>query len=73
MFWNDHHPPHFHAFYGDEEALVDIASLSLFAGHLAPRALGLVMEWATPHQRDLLGNWRRAGEQEPLERIEPLR
>jgi hypothetical protein len=57
MFWNDHHPPHFHAFYGDEEALVDITSLSLFAGHLTPRALGLVMEWSALHQRDLLGNW----------------
>ena len=73
MLWNDHHPPHFHAFYGDEEVLVDTTSLSLFAGHLTPRALGLVMEWAALHQRELLDNWRRAAEQEPLERIEPLR
>jgi hypothetical protein len=32
MFWDDHNPPHFHAFYGDEQALIDINSLSVFAG-----------------------------------------
>lgn len=26
MFWDDHKPPHFHAFYGDEQALIDINS-----------------------------------------------
>lgn len=44
MFWDDHAPPHFHAFYEDELALVDITTLSVFAGHLPPRALGLVIE-----------------------------
>ncbi|WP_414717312.1 DUF4160 domain-containing protein [Telluribacter sp.] len=27
MFYNDHAPPHFHAEYGDEEALFDIINL----------------------------------------------
>jgi hypothetical protein len=27
MFGDDHKPPHFHAFYGDEQALIDINSL----------------------------------------------
>jgi hypothetical protein len=26
MFWEDHSPPHFHAIYGNHEALVDIRS-----------------------------------------------
>lgn len=73
MFWDDHNPPHFHAFYAGEEALIDITSLSVFAGHLSPRALGLVIEWTTLHQQDLLDDWRRAEEQRPLESIEPLR
>lgn len=72
MFWDDHNPPHFHALYGDEEGLVDIIHLSLFAGHLPPRALGLVIEWATLHQRDLLDDWHRAQELEPLAKIDPL-
>ena len=73
MFWEDHNPPHFHAFYADEHALVDINTLSLFAGRLSPRALGLVVEWATLHQQELLEDWHRAESQEPLQRIEPLR
>jgi len=73
MFWDDHNPPHFHAFYAGEMALIDINTLSLFAGRLSPRALGLVIEWATVHQQELLQDWHRAQRQESIERIEPLR
>ena len=73
MYWDDHNPPHFHAFYAGEQALVDINSLSLFAGGLSPRAFGLVMEWATLHQQELLADWHRAQDQGSLEKIEPLR
>ena len=72
MFWDDHNPPHFHAFYAGEEALIEIHSLSVFAGHLSPRALGLVAEWAAVHQQDLLDDWHRAEGRAPLEKIEPL-
>ena len=73
MYWDDHNPPHFHAFYAGEQALVDITTLSLFAGRLSPRALGLVVEWANLHQEELLADWRRAQGQEPLNAIAPLR
>lgn len=72
MFWDEHNPPHFHAFYSGDEVLIDIRSLSIFAGRLAPRALGLVIEWATLHQQELLRAWERAQRQESLERIAPL-
>jgi hypothetical protein len=73
MFFDDHNPPHFHALYGEYEVLVDINSFAVFAGHLPPRALGLVIEWATLHQDELLNNWERAQVQESLSKIEPLR
>ena len=72
MYWEDHTPPHFHAFYAGEQALIDIRTLSLFAGQLQPRALGLVIEWANLHQQELLADWRRAQGQEPLKKIAPL-
>ena len=72
MFWNDHNPPHFHAFYGDEQALIEIDSLSVFAGRLPPRVLGLVIEWATLHRQELLDDWHRGRTNESLLRIEPL-
>lgn len=72
MFFEDHNPPHFHAEYGDAEALIDVHNLSVFAGRLSPRAIGLVIEWATLHQGELLDDWRRAQAGRPLQRIDPL-
>ena len=72
MFWDDHPPPHFHAFYGDQQALIDIQTLSVFAGRLSPRALGLVIEWATLHQQELMENWRRTEALEALRPVDPL-
>ena len=72
MFFEDHNPPHFHAQYGELEVLIDINTFAVFAGHLPPRALGLVIEWATQHQDELLNNWEKARAQKSLSKIEPL-
>jgi len=72
MFVDDHNPPHFHAIYGEHEALVEIRGLSIFAGRLPPRVLGLVMEWATLHQEELIEDWNHAQSHNPLARIAPL-
>ncbi len=53
MFFSDHNPPHFHAEYAGEEALVGITTLGIIAGKLPARATGLVMEWATIHNAEL--------------------
>ena len=73
MFFDEHNPPHFHASYGEEEALIEIQTPRVFAGHLSPRALGLVIEWATLHQAELLADWNRAQNHQTLIKIEPLR
>ena len=44
IYYNDHPPPHFHAVYGNYSVLITIDDLSVFAGFLPPRALGLVIE-----------------------------
>ena len=72
MFFDDHNPPHFHADYGGDEALVDIRNLSVFAGRLPPRVMGLVIEWATLHREELFVDWERAREQQRLLEIDPL-
>lgn len=73
MYWRDHAPPHFHAIYGGDEAEIAIDDLSVLAGRLPPRALGLVMEWASQHQDDLRRVWEQARNHEPLDKIEPLK
>ena len=73
MFFDDHNPPHFHASYGEEEALIEIRTLTVFAGQLPPRVLGLVIEWATLHQQELMGDWQRGQNKQSLVKIAPLR
>ena len=50
MNYNDHSPPHFHVRYGNRKALVAIDTLGLIRGHLPPRVLGFVVEWASQHR-----------------------
>jgi hypothetical protein len=72
MFFEDHNPPHFHAYYAEHEALIDIHNLSIFAGRLPPRVIGLVIEWASIYQKELLDNWARAQRHQAVFTIAPL-
>ena len=67
MFFDDHNPPHFRAEYVESLALIDIRTLAIFAGRLPPRAMGLVIEWATLHRQELLADWERARAQQELQ------
>jgi mRNA deadenylase 3'-5' endonuclease subunit Ccr4 len=73
IFYREHQPPHFHAVYGEYEALVAIDTLALLRGHLPPRAAGLVAEWATIHQEELKKVWQQAVDHQQLDKIEPLK
>ena len=66
MFYRDHNPPHFHAFYGEYQALIDIQKNEILSGSLPPRVLGIVVEWTALHQLELLENWERAKRQEAI-------
>ncbi len=72
MHYRDHAPPHFHARYGDEAAIVEIGRPGVLAGWLPPRAMGMLLEWAALHREELLANWALARDDAPLRRIEPL-
>lgn len=72
MYFADHAPPHFHAYYGGSEALVEIATLSVIAGKLPPRAMGLVAEWASNHQQELQAAWDLASNLQNPGVVEPL-
>jgi hypothetical protein len=72
MYFADNLPPHFHAEYGEYEALVSIEELKVIAGSLPSRAFGLVREWALLHGAELAALWEKSQRLEPLTRIEPL-
>ncbi|MFM7456254.1 MAG: DUF4160 domain-containing protein [Vulcanococcus sp.] len=71
MFYRDHSPPHFHARYGEAEALIEIESGAV-EGALPLKALKLVEAWRLLRIRQLRANWKRCLQQEALEPIAPL-
>ena len=43
MYFNEHHPPHFHAEYNECKAAIEIKSLGLMKGKLPPKVMSLVV------------------------------
>jgi hypothetical protein len=72
MHFNDQAPPHFHAEYGGEDAVIEIGTLAVRRGRLPRRVFALVVEWAILHCEALSADWERARQGLPLEKIEPL-
>jgi len=72
MYYDDHNPPHFHAIYGDNKAVIAIGDLAILEGDLPPKAVGLVMEWAKAHKGELMKEWELARQSKTLFPIDPL-
>jgi len=71
MFYRDHEPAHFHAFYGEFEITVEIES-GVVSGRFPQRALAHVLEWHSLHRQELGENWKLTRERKPLKSILPL-
>ena len=52
--------------------IFSIKELALLEGKLPPKVLGLVIEWASQHQDELLEDWKLAKKLEALKPIKPL-
>lgn len=72
MYFDDHNPPHFHAIYAEDEAQIGIDPIVVLEGQLPNRAASMIFEWAALHQQELMHNWHRLRNDQPIERIEPL-
>jgi hypothetical protein len=71
-YWNDHQPPHFHALYAEDEALIDIRTLDIFRGNLPRRARALVLEWTLEHRAELMRSWDLCAQNQRPLKIAPL-
>jgi hypothetical protein len=67
-----HHRPHFHARYQENEAVYSIDEPTALAGGLPPRPHRLVQAWAEIHNPELRENWRRLLSGQSPARIAPL-
>ncbi len=73
MYYDDHSPPHFHASYGENCAIISINECRVVKGMLPSKPLKLVLAWTVIHQSELLLNWELARGHKKLNRIDPLR
>ncbi len=71
MYYRDHGPPHFHAYYGSSGITVEIES-GRVKGVFPARALAYVQEWRTLHLVELMQDWELATLRKPLRAIAPL-
>jgi hypothetical protein len=72
MYFDEHAPPHFHAYYAEHAAIIEIGSLRVWRGRLPRRAMAMVLEWAAEHRDQLMENWRLAEAHQTPRRIDPL-
>ncbi len=73
IYWRDHMPPHFHAYYAGAEVIVSIEDLEVLEGSIPSKQLKMLLGWAAFHQDELRENWGLAKLQQELFAIEPLR
>ncbi|CAM5224931.1 DUF4160 domain-containing protein [Alishewanella longhuensis] len=57
MLLKEHPPPHFHVYYGEYRATVDILECEILQGDLPVKQTKLVLAWALLHQDELMADW----------------
>jgi hypothetical protein len=72
MFYDEHNPPHLHAEYQGNKAVLDFTG-NLMRGDLKSRtALKLVRDWIDLHLDELSADWQLARSGHEVRRIAPL-
>lgn len=69
---SEHPPAHFHVYYGDYRAVIDIYSCEPLQGKLPKKQMRLVQAWATLHQDELMADWDLVMNGEEPFKIPPL-
>ena len=72
-FSPDEHPPaHFHVYYNEFKASVDIRTCEVIEGNLPRRQTRFVLAWAELHQEELMADWNLVINGEEPFKIQPL-
>lgn len=57
LFFNDHLPPHFHAYYAEYELVIDIRAIKVLQGSFPRKQRKKVLEFARNNRSDLMEIW----------------
>lgn len=68
-----HHLPHIHVRYQEQEVVLSIADGEVLEGELKPNKLRLVQAWIEIHREDLMANWLLASQGQKAFTIDPLK
>ncbi len=68
---NDHPPPHFHVFYGEHSASMEIGTGAVMKGWLPPRIRRMVEAWAAMRQNELRFAWQQLSAGHTPDKIAP--
>jgi hypothetical protein len=68
----EHNPPHFHVYYNEYTAVVNINSCEVIEGELPNKQRKLVLAWAELHKDELLADWNLVMNGEQPFKIQPL-
>lgn len=72
MYFDDHNPPHFHAFYQEYRAVFSLDG-QMISGDMPEKQSKIIEVWAMLHKDELDADWQLAKDQQELYKIEPLR
>jgi hypothetical protein len=59
VYAEDHHPPHVHAIYGDDQAEIEISTGALLVGWLPGAKLRQALEWLNCNRATVSAAWDR--------------
>ena len=69
MYYREHNPPHFHAYYQGFEAIYDINAKKRVAGKFPIKADKIIVEWIEQYTSELLEDWNLMEKGLPLKKI----
>jgi hypothetical protein len=69
MFFNDHAPAHFHAYFGGLEARFDVETGDVISGRLPGPQRRLVQKWLLLYKPELWAAWKAVRAETTPERI----
>ncbi|MFP4528559.1 MAG: DUF4160 domain-containing protein [Candidatus Kapaibacterium sp.] len=69
----EHNPPHFHAYYQNTRATVDINTCEIIESDMSGKHNKLITAWSELRKDELLANWQLVMNGENPFNIEPLK
>ncbi len=72
IYFDDHPPSHFHAEYGEHEAVFSIKNGDMINGNLPKTAKKLVSKWYVLQKDNIFKAWEQIQNDEVFDKVPPL-